>query len=303
VLTKEARTSSGALGEYLTHLRLERGLQEKSITAYCGDLEQLKAYLGHRGKDLTQARTSDLQDFLADHDWSASTRARKTTSLRTFYRYLVDVGTRAEDPAVKLAVPRGERGLPKVLSRGDVEKLLSAAPATPLGRRDLALLEVLYGAGLRASEVLALRRQDIDMEIGFVRTIGKGNRERVVPIGAKAMGAVRAYIQLGRPQLGKTGELKPRELFLNVRGGALSRQGLHLIIKKAAKRTGVGRAISAHTLRHSFATHLLEGGADLRSVQEMLGHTDISTTQIYTHVSAAHLRRVYDEAHPRARSA
>src|SRR5665811_788799 len=196
-----------------------------------------------------------------------------------------------------------ERGLPKVLSRGDVEKLLSAAPATPLGRRDLALLEVLYGAGLRASEVLALRRQDIDMEIGFVRTIGKGNRERVVPIGAKAMGAVRAYIQLGRPQLGKTGELKPRELFLNVRGGALSRQGLHLIIKKAAKRTGVGRAISAHTLRHSFATHLLEGGADLRSVQEMLGHTDISTTQIYTHVSAAHLRRVYDEAHPRARSA
>lgn len=297
---KAADTSPATLTEYLSYLRLERGLQDESLSAYRRDLEQLAQHLRAEGKDLLQAKTPDLQSFLAAHDWRPSTRARKTTSLRRFYHYLTETNIRADDPSVKLAIPRGGRGLPQVLSKKEIERLLSSPPATPAGRRDRALLEVMYGAGLRASEVLALRPQDFDMEIGFVRTVGKGDRERVVPIGRKAMEAVRAYLEFARPQLGRVGELKPPELFLNARGGSLSRQGLHQIIKKTARRAGLSRTVSAHILRHSFATHLLEGGADLRSVQEMLGHADVSTTRIYTHVSTAHLRSVYDDAHPRA---
>jgi len=164
------------------------------------------------------------------------------------------------------------------------------------------LLETLYGAGLRASEALSLRLQDIDLDVGFVRTIGKGDKERVVPLGRKAIEALRAYNERGRPLLGGAGKIKAPELFLNDRGRRLSRQGLHLLIKKYARMAGLPDDVSAHTLRHSFATHLLEGGADLRAVQEMLGHADLSTTQIYTHVTTAHLQKIYRDAHPRARS-
>jgi integrase/recombinase XerD len=183
-----------------------------------------------------------------------------------------------------------------------VERILLLPNNDPVGMRDRALLEILYGAGLRASEVLALRLQDVDMDVGFVRTIGKGERERVVPLGRKAIEALRLYNQRGRPFLGGAGMLKAPRLFLNNRGRSLSRQGLHLIIKRYARAAGLPSDVSAHTLRHSFATHLLEGGADLRAVQEMLGHADLSTTQIYTHVTTAHLQRVYQEAHPRARA-
>ena len=185
---------------------------------------------------------------------------------------------------------------------GEVEKLLEKPKATPRGLRDRALLEVLYGAGLRASEVLGLRLQDIDVDVGFVRTVGKGDKERVVPLGRKALEALRAYNERGRPLLGGPGTLKAGELFLNARGRRLSRQGLHQIVKRYAHEAGLPDDVSAHTLRHSFATHLLEGGADLRAVQEMLGHADLSTTQIYTHVSTSHLQKIYRDAHPRARS-
>lgn len=160
---------------------------------------------------------------------------------------------------------------------------------------------MIYGAGLRASELLGLRLQDIDFDVGFVRTVGKGDKERVVPLGRKALEALRIYNERGRPQLGGAGTLKAPQLFLNNRGKRLSRQGLHLVIKRCALEAGLPEGVSAHTLRHSFATHLLEGGADLRAVQEMLGHADLSTTQIYTHVSAARLQDVYRDAHPRAR--
>jgi integrase/recombinase XerD len=205
------------------------------------------------------------------------------------------------DPSASIASARLEGHLPHVLSVEQVSRLLERPKATPIGLRDRALLEVLYGAGLRASEVLALRRQDVDFDVGFVRVVGKGDKERVVPLGRKALEALRAYNERGRPFLGGAGTLKAPELFLNKRGRRLSRQGLHLLIKQYAREAGLPDDVSAHTLRHSFATHLLEGGADLRAVQEMLGHSDLSTTQIYTHVSASHLQEVYREAHPRAR--
>jgi integrase/recombinase XerD len=184
----------------------------------------------------------------------------------------------------------------------EVARLLEKPKATPAGLRDRALLEVLYGAGLRASEVLRLRLQDIDLDVGFVRAIGKGDKERVVPLGRKALDALRLYNERGRPFLGGPGSLKSAELFLNARGRRLSRQGLHQLIKHYVHEAGLPDDVSAHTLRHSFATHLLEGGADLRAVQEMLGHADLSTTQIYTHITTGHLQKVYREAHPRARS-
>jgi integrase/recombinase XerD len=206
------------------------------------------------------------------------------------------------DPTRALAGPRLESRLPRVLSVAEVERMLSLPKGDPLGLRDRAMLETLYGAGLRASEVLSLRIQDIDLEVGFVRTVGKGGKERVVPLGRMALEALRAYNERGRRLLGGAGRLKAPELFLNDRGRRLSRQGLHLIIKRYAREAGLAADVSAHTLRHSFATHLLEGGADLRAVQEMLGHADLSTTQIYTHVSSAHLQKTYRDAHPRART-
>ncbi|HEY5527841.1 MAG TPA: site-specific tyrosine recombinase XerD [Thermoleophilia bacterium] len=291
-----------ALAVYLRALRLERGLSERTIDAYRRDLTQLDSFLREHGTDLERAEAEDLRVFLAAHDWRSATRARKTAAMRSFYRSRLLSGASAKDPTQSLATPRHESNLPHVLSVQEVERLLEKPRTTPNGLRDRAMLEVLYGAGLRASEVLRLRLQDIDLDVGFVRAIGKGDKERVVPLGRKALEALRAYNERGRPFLGGPGRLKSGELFLNVRGRRLSRQGLHLIIKRYAREAGLPGDVSAHTLRHSFATHLLEGGADLRAVQEMLGHADLSTTQIYTHVSTAHLQKVYREAHPRARS-
>jgi integrase/recombinase XerD len=286
---------------YVTSLRLERGLADHTVASYERDLRQLETFLTDRGRSLEEADTDGLRVFLTAADWRPSTRARKLAALRSFYEYLVLDGRLARDPTARLATPRPDADLPRTLSVEDVDRLVTRPAATPLGLRDRALLEVLYGAGLRASEVLSLRLQDVDLEVGFVRTVGKGDKERVVPLGRKAVGAVKAYLQRGRPHLGRPGDLKPPELFLNARGRRLSRQGLHLLVKQHARDAGLPEEVSAHTLRHSFATHLLEGGADLRAVQEMLGHADLATTQIYTHLSRAHLRRIYDEAHPRAR--
>ncbi len=271
------------------------------MDSYRRDLLQFAAFLDERGIRLEDASVEDIREFLAGGRWRASTRARKTAALRSFYRERLLAGLAPSDPSRTLSSPRLEFDLPRSLTIDQVERLLAAPKPTPSGLRDRALLETLYGAGLRASEVLALRLQDIDLDVGFVRTVGKGDKERVVPLGRKAIEALRIYQERGRPLLGKAGMLKAPELFLNNRGRRLSRQGLHLIIKRYSREAGLPDDVSAHTLRHSFATHLLEGGADLRAVQEMLGHADLSTTQIYTHVTTSHLQKVYRDAHPRAR--
>ncbi|OFW57138.1 MAG: hypothetical protein A2133_08870 [Actinobacteria bacterium RBG_16_64_13] len=291
-----------ALSAYVRALRLEQGLAEASVESYRRDLAQLVLFLEGRGIALLSATTEDIREFLASGVWRPSTRARKTAAIRSFYGRCLLESQIAADPTKGLGGTRPESGLPRTLTVSEVEGLLAGPKTDPAGLRDRALLETLYGAGLRASEAVGLRLQDIDLDVGFVRTVGKGDKERVVPVGRKAVEALRTYYQRGRPFLGGAGTLKAPELFLNNRGRRLSRQGLHLIVKRYARQAGLPEDVSAHTLRHSFATHLLEGGADLRAVQEMLGHADLSTTQIYTHVSAAHLQKVYRDAHPRAKS-
>jgi len=286
----------------LRALRLEKGLSERTVESYGRDLTQFRAFLAEQGITLLTASAEEVRGFLAGGTWRPSTRARKAAAIRSFYQRALLAGSLASDPTRSLASPRLESELPRTLTVEAVERLLAGPKAGPKGLRDRALLETLYGAGLRASEALALRLQDIDLDVGFVRTIGKGDKERVVPLGRKAIEALRAYNERGRPFMGKPGALKAPELFLNGRGRRLSRQGLHLIVKTYARQAGLPDDVSAHTLRHSFATHLLEGGADLRAVQEMLGHADLSTTQIYTHVTTAHLQKIYREAHPRARA-
>ena len=291
-----------ALAAHLRALRLEKGLSERTVESYGRDLAQFASFLQARDSALLSASPEDVRQFLAGGQWRPATRARKTAALRSFYQRAALVGLLSADPTGSLPGPRLESELPRTLSVEEVERLLAGPRGDPRGLRDRALLETLYGAGLRASEALGLRLQDIDLDVGFVRTVGKGDKERVVPLGRKAIEALRAYNERGRPLLGGAGRIKAPELFLNDRGRRLSRQGLHLVIKKYARLAGLPSDVSAHTLRHSFATHLLEGGADLRAVQEMLGHADLSTTQIYTHVTSAHLQKIYRDAHPRARS-
>ena len=290
-----------ALAQHVRALALEQGLSARTVESYKRDLVQFAEYLRERGRTLEGASADDIRGFLAEGVWHPASRARKAAAIRSFYRRRVFMELATTDPSASIAGPRLESTLPQILSVEQVSRLLDTPKATPIGLRDKAMLEVLYGAGLRASEVLSLRLQDIDFDVGFVRTIGKGDKERVVPLGRMALEALRAYNERGRPQLGGAGKMKAPELFLNNRGRRLSRQGLHLLIKQHVREAGLPSDVSAHTLRHSFATHLLEGGADLRAVQEMLGHADLSTTQIYTHVSAAHLQKIYREAHPRAR--
>ncbi|NLE74796.1 MAG: site-specific tyrosine recombinase XerD [Actinobacteria bacterium] len=296
-------SSGSELVPYFAFLRFERGLSENTISSYRRDLTQLAAYLESHDLDLCSADGDDLRAFLAEHTWRPATRARKIAAVRSFYRFAVMSGALSQDPSLHLASPRLEVNLPRALAVEEVGRMLNLPPATPLGLRDRALLEVLYGAGLRASEALSLKLGDMDLEVGFVRTLGKGDKERVVPLGRKAVASVRAYLSRGRPQLGAPGRLKAPYLFLNSRGKKLSRMGLHDIVKRWAHCAGLDDTVSAHTLRHSFATHLLAGGADLRAVQEMLGHADLSTTQIYTHLTQEHLHNVYNDAHPRAHDA
>lgn len=302
VSSPPAHAMPGLVAEFLTSLRLERGLAEHTVVSYRRDVLQLQEFLEARCRSLVEASAEDLRAFLAAGTWMPSTRARKTAAIRGFYRYLSITGVLFSDPAAGLAAPRTGIGLPKALSIAQTERLVTRPPGTPLGLRDRALLEVLYGAGLRASEVLGLRLQDLDIEVGFVRVVGKGDKERVVPLGRQATQALMDYLRRGRPQLGRSGVAKVPRVFLNAHGRPLSRQGLHLIITRYAREAGLAGGVSAHTLRHTFATHLVEGGADLRAVQEMLGHADLGTTQVYTHVSRGHLHRVFEDAHPRARA-
>ena len=271
-----------------------------TVDAYRRDLHALGAALG---KPLAGASVDDLERCLAQlraDGLAGTTIARRTAAARSFYKHLQLIGRRDDNPAAAVALPRRARTLPKTLSPGEVERLIDAARGVePRSLRDHALVELLYGAGLRVSEAVGLGRAGVDLDGRLVQVVGKGGKERVVPIGRPAVEALRRYLSRGRPYLDS--RHRP-ELFLNARGGALTRAGAFLILRRLAGEAGIDpQRVHPHLLRHSFATHLLEGGADLRSVQEMLGHADLSTTELYTHVSDRRRRAVYFDAHPHAR--
>jgi integrase/recombinase XerD len=294
--------------DFLAYLEFERGLSRNTLDAYRSDLAQFGAHLERSGGDALSAGPDDLAGFVAslaggDGDRppvKPATLQRKVACLRSFYRHLRRVELIAEDPTVQLRAPREDRKLPEVLSREEVAKLLeqpSGAGAASL--RDRALLETMYACGLRASEATALEVSDVDLEAGILRARGKGSKERLVPIGTTAGAALTAYLRRGRPKLAGD-RLEPR-LFLNHRGGGLTRQGLYKIVQRHARSAGLASKMSPHTLRHTFATHLLAGGCDLRSLQEMLGHADVATTQLYAHLSADRLEDAPSlVAHPRS---
>ena len=273
----------------------------RTVEAYRRDLAALGAYLD---KPLAGVTLEELERYTAQlrADGLASTTiARRTAAARSFFRHQQLLGARSDNPAAALKLPRRTKPLPKTLSPGEAERLIDAAKGTqPRSLRDQALVELLYGAGLRVSEAVGLDRTGVDLDDRFVRVTGKGDKERVVPIGRHAAEALRRYLSRGRPHLDR--RHRP-ELFLNARGGPLTRAGAFLILRRLAEKAGLDPArIHPHVLRHSFATHLLEGGADLRSVQEMLGHADLSTTELYTHVSDTRRRELYFRAHPHART-
>jgi integrase/recombinase XerD len=288
--------------EFLDYVKYERGLSRNTVAAYTRDLAAFARFVGARGVAPGAATQDDVRAYFAGTggDGAASSVARRIAAVRTFYAYLVRENVREDDPAALLRTPKRPQELPRVLSVEEVEAILATVvPAGALGQRDLAALELLYGCGLRVSELVGLRDGDVDLEGGLVRCVGKGDKERVVPMGSAAAAAVSRYVGDGRRSLLK-GRRRP-ELILNARGGPLTRQGLDYILRKVLRRADMLGAASAHTFRHSFATHLLAAGADLRSVQEMLGHANVATTQLYTHVTVDHLREVYLETHPRAR--
>ncbi len=318
-LAPEARVDDARLTlDFLAYLELERGLSRNTLAAYRADLEQLHAFLASRERNLLDAEHGDLAAFLsalavgdAEHPpVAAATLQRKLACLRSFYRHLRREGLLERDPTADLHGPRATQRLPGVLSRDEVAALLAApAGGEPLALRDRALLETMYACGLRASEAIVLQLTDLDLEEGMLRARGKGSKERIVPVGRHALAALRVWLGGGRPVLveryaaraaaNRTARV-PDALFLNSRGQPLTRQGLYKIVQGHARRVGLAGRMSPHTLRHSFATHLLAGGCDLRSLQEMLGHADLATTQIYTHLSAQRLKEVYFAAHPRA---
>jgi integrase/recombinase XerD len=275
-------------------------LAPRTLEAYRRDLADLSQFLGGSPADAT---TEQLQAYVAQmraEGLAASTIARRVAAIRSFFRHQVLVDARKENPAVDLELPRRRRALPKTLSPGEVERLIDAATGvTPRALRDQALVELLYGAGLRVSEAVGLDKAGVDVENRLVRALGKGSKERIVPLGRPAVDALNRYLARGRPHLDRRHR---SELFLNAQGGPLTRAGAFLILRKLAEKAGLEpERVHPHLLRHSFATHLLEGGADLRSVQEMLGHADLATTELYTHVSDRRRRELYFRAHPHAR--
>lgn len=275
-------------------------LAPRTVDAYARDLRDLEAWLDGAPEAASPEQLAGYVARLRADGLASTTIARRVAALRSFYRHQVLLGARRDNPAAELELPRRRRALPKTLSPGEVERLIEAATGTtPRTMRDRALVELLYGAGLRVSEAVGLDRASVDLERRFVRCIGKGSKERIVPIGREAVDALRRYLAHGRPYLDK--RHRP-ELFLNAQGGALTRAGAFLILRKLAEAAGLDPArVHPHLLRHSFATHLLEGGADLRSVQEMLGHADLATTELYTHVTDRRRRELYFRAHPHAR--
>jgi integrase/recombinase XerD len=291
-------TADPELDGFLALLATRRA--PRTVEAYRRDLAHLGGALG---RPIASATTDDLRTYLSQlraDGLAPATISRRVSAARSFYAHQVLLGVRTDNPAAELESPRRRPKLPRTLSPRETERLIEAAGGTsPRALRDRALVELLYGGGLRVSEAVGLERAAVDLDERLVRCVGKGNKERIVPIGRSAAEALRRYLSRGRPHLDR--RLRP-ELFLNARGGALTRAGAFLIIRRLAENAGLEpERVHPHLLRHSFATHLLEGGADLRSVQEMLGHADLATTQIYTHVSDRRRREAYFQAHPHAR--
>jgi tyrosine recombinase XerD len=287
--------------QYLTYLNVERGLSENTRQAYERDLRQLQGFLKERGSDFNVCEGNDLFLFLLklkSVGKSPRTIARFNATLRGFFVFLLNEGQRSDNPSTYLETPKLNQPLPKVLSERTMDTLLKAGEKSDLGIRDLAILEVLYGTGLRVSELIGLSLEDISLDVGYVRCIGKGSKERIVPLGQPAIRSLECYINGLRKRLSRNE--KGDILFLNAHGRPLTRQGVVFILKKWGRDHNLERTISPHMFRHSFATHLLDHGADLRSVQELLGHADIATTQIYTHLTSKHLVDVFRKAHPRA---
>lgn len=290
--------------DFLHYLMVERGLSKNTVSAYRRDLEGYTGYLKEKESlsSLNEVRRSHIIQYLMtlkDQGRASTTLARHTASIRSFHQFLLREKRADQDPSVHIETPKTERKLPKVLSVKEVEALLEAPKHdSPFGLRDQAMLEVLYATGIRVSELVQLDISDVHMTMGFVRCIGKGNKERIIPLGKMANESVRRYLENGRGALLK--RKHSDALFLNHHGERLTRQGFWKILKGLALKAHIKKELTPHTLRHSFATHLLENGADLRSVQEMLGHADISTTQIYTHVTKSRLKDIYAAYHPRA---
>lgn len=293
------------LSDFIHFLTIEKGLSKNTIISYERDLKSYMFYI----KNVEQlpawddVRRVNILHFLAhlkDQGKSSKTIARHIASIRSFHQFLLRDKVVNQDPTVHIESPQPEKSLPKVLSTAEVEALLDAPkPEDEYGMRDKAMLELLYATGMRVSEMIALQVSDVHLTMGFVRCVGKGNKERIIPIGQTALTAIETYLKDGRDKLVKQ-KTKSNFLFLNRLGNGLTRQGFWKILKDLTKKAEIKKEITPHTLRHSFATHLLMNGADLRSVQEMLGHADISTTQIYTHITNVRIKDVYKKFHPRA---
>jgi integrase/recombinase XerD len=291
-----------AVAEYLGALQSEQGAARNTLAAYRHDLDDFLRFLTSRRRAPGAASVDDVVSWLErlrGRGLAPASVARRLSAVRGFYRHLLREGAVGRDPTEHLDAPRASRPLPRALSR-ESAVLLVEAPDTgcPAGMRDRAVLELLYATGMRASECLGLRLEDLNLSAGYVICTGKGAKQRLVPVGAEALAWVRRYVRGVRP--GQTRRRDSGRLFVNPRGGALSRQSLWTLVRRAASAAGLRGRVSPHVLRHSFASHLLEGGADLRAVQAMLGHADISTTQIYTHLPSSALKRMYRAYHPRA---
>jgi integrase/recombinase XerD len=299
---RDARSVVAAIDDFLRHLEVERRMSPHTLLAYRRDLDRLARFAAGVKRSLPELDRGDLEAFVREsmaEGRSAASTARLVASTRSFFEFLRLAGRLDHNPADDLHAPRGLTSLPRFLSLEDVDALLAAPEVTtPRGLRDRALIEVLYATGLRVSELVGLRVQDVHTDQGWVQCLGKGLKERLVPLGDEAAQWVRRYLAEARPGL-LDGRSTPW-LFVNARGGRLSRVGFWKLLKAYGRKAGLRAHLSPHVLRHSFATHLLERGADLRAIQTMLGHADLSTTQIYTHVLEARLRQVYDAFHPRA---
>lgn len=295
---------------FLNHLQVEKGFSENTIHAYRNDLNQLADFVGDRASipenkiDWSAVDRNLLISYILDlkeRNYAPATVARKVAAVKSFFEFMVNDGALRNDPTENLSSPKVGKSLPKPLSVAEIEALLSAPAklSSPEAKRDVAMIELLYACGMRVSELISLNTVDVNLDSGFVRCLGKGSKERIIPIHQRAVQSIKEYMVAVRPILLRDEE--EEALFLNRRGERLTRQGFWLILKNHAEAAGIKREVTPHTLRHSFATHVLSGGADLRAVQELLGHASISSTQIYTHLTSEHVRQAYEKAHPRAR--